>query len=396
MDFQWLFYSDNNSKVDLLEETLQKKGYDLKRIVYLDRLFDILKKGSNVTLIIKAHTVYNAYQLCEELSIKYPHIYIVLMIPDNMENARKAMQAGAHNILRFSSGKEDIRDVVHQAEKYMYHRLQQEEVTSLPLTTLNQQVIAVTSTKGGAGRTSFTVNLAVVLAKQGQRVAVIDADIQFGDVAMYMNLRPKRTIYEWINEGDNREELDIDDYLTKHDSGVSVMPAPSRPEFFEVVSGEDIQLLVQELKKVYQVILIDVSAAISEVHLQGLQEADDIILMTDGSLPSLRNTKLYKETLENMQLTDKIRLIHTRIKKKSTIPSKKVEELSGLGIYGFIADQPQIVEASIAEGIPFVQGHPKKTVTKNIFKIASKLVTGVENTSKIIKNKSRKKLKKAE
>lgn len=387
MTFQWLFYSDTNAKVDLLEESLQKRNYELTRLTYLERLFDYVKRESDVTLIIRASTVYNSYQLCEELSVKYPHIYIVLMIPDNMENARKAMQAGASNTIRFSADKEDIRSMIIHAEKYMQHRRQQADIMHMPTALLDQQVISVCSTKGGTGRSATAVNLAAALAKEGQRTVVLDADVQFGDAAMYMDLRPRRTIYEWIKEGDNRTELDIDSFLTKHEEGVSVMAAPARPEFFEMVTAADIQLAVQELKKIYQVVIIDTSAAISEVQLQCLHESDEILLLTEGTLPAVRNTKLYLDTLETMQLKEKVRLVHNREKKKGGMDPKKIAGLAGQDFYFSLPDQQQLVEASIEEGKPYVLSQPKKLLSRQMTGLARKLLTGTEKAAKKPKKK---------
>ncbi|WP_147803218.1 AAA family ATPase [Alkalicoccus halolimnae] len=382
MQFNWLFYSDTNAQADLLEEALQKRDQALKRVVYLERLFDYLKTESNAAVIIRAHTVYNAYQLCSELSVKYPQLYIVLIIPDNMENARKAMQAGASNTLRFSHDKDEVRDIIIHAEKYMNHRKQLEEITEMDPSLLDQKVISICSTKGGAGRTSFTVNLALALSGEGQRVAVLDGDVQFGDAAMYLDLRPRKTIYEWIKEGENRTELDIDSFMTKHDSGVSVMPAPSRPEFFEMVTADDIQLVIQEMKKIYQIILIDNSAAISEVQLQCLNESDEILLLTDGTLPCVRNTKLYADTLDSMELKEKVRLIHNRSRKKDGMDPKKIEELTGLNIYVSLPDQQQLVERSIEEGRPYVMDNPKKPLSKQVQGMARKLLTGSDEVHK--------------
>jgi pilus assembly protein CpaE len=382
MQFKWLFYSDTNAKAELLEEVLQKRDQTLTRVVYLERLFDYLKTESNAAVIIRAHTVYNAYQLCSELSVKYPQLYIVLIIPDNMENARKAMQAGASNTLRFSHDKDEVRDIIIHAEKYMNHRKQLEEITEIDPSLLDQKVISICSTKGGAGRTSLTVNLALALAGEGQRVAVLDGDVQFGDAAMYLDLRPRKTIYEWIKEGENRTELDIDSFMAKHDSGVSVMPSPSRPEFFEMVTAEDIQLVIQEMKKIYQIILIDNSASISEVQLQCLNDSDEILLLTDGTLPCVRNTRLYADTLRSMELGEQIKMIHNRSKKKGGMDPKKIEELTGLHIYASLPDQQQLVERSIEEGRPYVMDNPKKNLAKGMQGLARKLLTGSDMVSK--------------
>lgn len=346
----------------------------MKRITYLERLFDNLKKNSQVVLIIKANTVYNVYQLCEELSVKYPHVYMILMAPDNMENVKKAMQAGASNTLRFSSDKEEVREVIVQAEKYMHHRFNQEDTPSFQALANENRVISVCSTKGGVGRSSLTVNLAVGLAKQGQRVAVLDGDVQFGDVAMYFDLKPKKTIYEWVKEGEAREEIDIDKFMIKHDSGVSVLAAPGRPEFFEIITAQDIHMAIEEMKKIYSVILIDNSSYLSEIHLQCIEEADELLLITTGDLPSVRNMKLYIDTLASMNLNKKTRVVMNEKNKKSLIDEKKLTEITGLPIYLTLPNQGSIVEASINEGLPYVITHPRKPLAKAVLKLAGKIL----------------------
>lgn len=390
MNLQWLFYSDTNSKAEILEESLLKRQYTMKRITYLERLFDYLKKNSQVILMIKANTVYNVYQLCEELSVKYPHVYIILMVPDNMENIKKAMQAGASNTLRFSSDKDEVREAIVQAEKYMHHRFNQEDVPSLQVLTNENRVISVCSTKGGVGRSSLTVNLAVGLAKQGQRVAVLDGDVQFGDVAMYFDLKPKKTIYEWVKEGEARQELDIDKFMTMHESGVSVLAAPGRPEFFEIITAADIRMAIEELKKIYTVILIDNSSYLSEIHLQCIEESDELLLLTTGDLPSVKNLKLYMDTLVSLDLNLETRLIMNQKTRKSLIDEKKILEITGLPVYATLPKQENIVEASINEGQPYVITHPRKPLSKEVLKLAGKLLS---HGAKEEENGSRKKSK---
>ncbi|WP_147803209.1 AAA family ATPase [Alkalicoccus halolimnae] len=396
MEMQWLFYSDTNARADMLEECLEKRDYKLKRVTYLDRLFDHLKKDPNVVLLIKANKVYNVYQLCEELSAKYPHLHIVLMIPDNMENAKKAMKAGASNTIRFSADKDEIREMIVHAEKNIQHRMRQADVTGIPLIAIDQRVVSISSTKGGAGRSSVTVNLAAALAEQGQRVAVLDGDIQFGDTAMYLNLKPKKTIYEWVKEGDNRAELDIDQFMTKHDSGVSILAAPSRPEFFEMITAADIQYAIEELKNIYQVILIDNTAAISEVQLQCLKASDEILVLSNGELPCVRNTRLYFDTLESLQLSHKAKLVHNRSGKKGAIDPKKMEEVIGASIFASLSEQEAIVSGSIQEGVPYVTSHPRKPVAKDMKALAAKLMAGTEEKEQKAEKKKKKMMAKAQ
>jgi len=292
-----------------------------------------------------------------------------------MENVKKAMQAGASNMLRFSANKDEVREAIVQAEKYMHHRFNQDDLHPLHVLANDNRVISVCGTKGGVGRSSLTVNLAIGLAKQGQRVAVLDGDVQFGDVAMYFDLKPKKTIYEWVKEGETRNELDIDKFMTMHESGVSVLAAPGRPEFFEIITATDIRMAIEQLKKVYTVILIDNSSYLSEIHLQCIEESDELLLLTTGDLPSVRNMKLYIDTLVSLDLNLEIRLIMNQKNRKSLIDEKKILEITGLPVYATLPKQENIVEASINEGQPYVIAHPKKPLSKEVLKLAGKLLS---------------------
>ena len=191
----------------------------------------------------------------------------------------------------------------------MDHRSSKENMYSSHLVKQESRVISICSPRGGIGRTSLTVNLAVAFAKQGKKVAVIDGDLQFGDVAMYFNLKPNRTIYEWVKEAYGRSNFSIDQYMVKHDSGVYILAAPPRPEFFEVVEEVHIITAIEEARKIFDVILIDTSAYLSEIHLNLLEEADDLLLMTKNDLSALRINKLYLDTLESMNLKGKVKVV---------------------------------------------------------------------------------------
>ncbi len=168
-------------------------------------------------------------------------------------------------------------------------------------------MISVCNPKGGLGRTTFVVNMATAFAKQGKKVAVIDANLQFGDVALYFDLKPKRTIYEWVKEGYGDSQYSIDQYLVQHSSGVSVLAAPPRPEFFEYIHVEHMDSAIEELKRVFDIIIIDTPSYLSEIHLVCLKNSDEILVLMTNDIPVLRTTKLYIDTLDSFQFKGKVK-----------------------------------------------------------------------------------------
>ena len=330
-------------------------------------------KSDQLVLFLKANTIYNGFELCQNISILYPEIYIVLIVPDNMENAKKAMQAGASDLLRFSSNAEEIREAIFQAEKYMNLRSNKEDGHSIKLSKNNCKVISLSSPKGGVGRTLLTVNLAASFAKQGLKVAVVDADLQFGDVSIYCDLKQKKTIYDWVKEGYGRTHYSIDQFMEKHESGVSILAAPSRPEFFESITGQHIEVALEEMKKIFDIVLIDTPAYLSEIHLSCVKKSDIVLLLAIKELSVLRNSRLYLDTLETLNLKDKVKFIINRDAKNRTFDTQKIEEILGLKIEASLPDQEDVASSSIDQGIPFVISHSRTSIAKSVLLLAEKL-----------------------
>jgi pilus assembly protein CpaE len=372
MSISWYYFSDTNTPPGEIEANLAKKEFLLVKTSDIGTLHRHLMEDHQAVLFLRANSIYNVYDLCQEISVLYPHVYIVLIVPDNMENLKKAMHMGASDILRSSYSYEELKESFQQAKKYMEHRA--EKSSGQPSFIKGKsRVIAVSGPKGGVGKTSLAVNLAIASAKKGKRVAIIDAHIQFGDIAMYFNEKPKRTIYEWVKEAYGRSTYSIDQYMMKHDSGVSILAAPPRPEFFEGITEEHIKAAIEEAKKQFDVVFIDLPGYLSEIHISCLDSADDILLLFVNDISVLRTTKLYLETLETINLKDKVKLVLNMHSKKQGLELKKVEEIFDLKIHATLPKQEKVAAAAISTGWPFVLADARSQLGKAVMQLSEKL-----------------------
>ncbi|WP_377890035.1 AAA family ATPase [Alkalihalobacillus sp. R86527] len=374
MSVEWYFYCDSNGRAEKIETFLLKRGQHLTCFQTLADLQSRLEDSSNATLFLQPNNVYNVYELSEEISIKHPHIYIIILSEESNENTKKAMHSGASNLLTLPIKTEELVDVVTQAHRYMNYRAEQQGVKENHEPKNDSRVISVCSPRGGIGRTLLTVNLAASLAREGKMVAVLDTNIQFGDVTMYFDVKPKNTIYEWVKEGYDKGRFSVSHYLTKHDSGVAILAPPPRPEFFEIITEHHIEMAITELRKDYDVIIVDTAATISEIHLKSLVLSDDILLLMTSDIPAVRNTKLYMETLESLKLIEKIDLILNRDSRKTTIDQKRLEEILQKPIFSMLPDQPGPVAVSINEGYPLVLKDAKNALSKAVLSLSTKLM----------------------
>lgn len=386
-NINWVYFSDTKTSPGEIKDILEKDNFQLTTTYQLERLHSILKDNNQAVLFLRADSVYNVYDLSQEISVLYPQAYIILIVPDNMENLKKAMQMGASDTLRSSYEAGELSEAILYAIKFMQHRANIDQ-NSITLPKVESRVIAVSSPKGGVGKTVLTINLAVSLAKMGKKVAIIDGNLQFGDVAMYCNLKPKRTIYEWVKEGYGRDTNPLSQYMTNCEFDVSILAAPQRPEFFEGISEQHIKDAIEEAKKKFDIVLIDMSTYLSEFHLRCLDLADDILLLTTNELSVLRLCQLYLETLESIQLKGKVKLILNQYQKGQSLEVKKVEEIIGMDIYHTLPEQKSIVLGSINAGYPFVLTNARSPIGKTVLKLSKNLFDG--NNDQIIEVKKEK------
>jgi pilus assembly protein CpaE len=371
---QWFYYSDTNTSAGSVGTVLVKRQHTLTVIHKVENMNHYLLKNDQMVLFIRANTVYNVYDLCQELSVLYPHVYFIIIVPDNMENIKRAMHVGASDILRTSSEEDEIKEVILQAENYLKHRASKENIYPINLENKDCRVISVSNPKGGTGKTSLVVNAAAAFAKQGKSVAVMDANLQFGDIALYFDIKPNKTIYEWVKEAYGRSHYSVDQYMVKHNCGVSILAAPPRPEFFEFITMEHVKAAIEEMKKQFDIVLIDIPGYLSDIHFGSLKSSEEILLLTTNDIPTLRTTKLYLDTLESINLKGKVKLIINRENKNSSLNLKKIEEILGVEVLSFIPDQENIVKASLNEGIPYVISQSNTPIAKAVMKLTTKLL----------------------
>ncbi|MEH7501319.1 AAA family ATPase [Neobacillus drentensis] len=372
MNINWVYFSDTNTPPGEIKTHLEKKQFHLTATNQIDKLRTLLVENDQSVLFIKSHTLYNVFDFCQEISVLYPHVYIILIVPDNLENLKKAMLMGASDTLRSSYNLEELNEAIEHAKKYMQHRAKK-DTGFVNLLKEKSKVIAVSNPKGGIGRTIVTVNLAVALARMGKKVAVIDGNLQFGEVAMYYNVKPKRTIYEWVKEGYGRGNFSINQYMTNVEGDVSILAAPPRPEFFEGISSEHIKAAIEEAKKLFDVVLIDMPVHLSEIHLQFLDLSDEILLLTVNEISVLRLSQLYLDTLESIKLKDRVKLILNLSVKGQGLDQNKIEEILGREIYFSLPEQVKVASTSIKSGQPFILSHSRSHLGKAVLKLSEKL-----------------------
>ncbi|MBS4213281.1 AAA family ATPase [Neobacillus rhizophilus] len=368
MNINWVYFSDSYTFPEGVSTFLEKQEYTLIFVNQIEKLRQALESQITV-LFINVQSQYDVYELSQEISVLYPQVYIILMVPEEMENLKKAMQVGASDTLRTNYRIEDLAETVAHAKKFMQHRAKMEPSVASLRKDIGR-VIAVSGPKGGIGRTVLTVNLAVAYARMGKKVAVIDGNLQFGEISIFYNVKPKRTIYEWVKEGYGQDHYSLRQYMTVVDGDISVLAAPTRPEFFEGITELHMKAAIEEARELFDIILIDLPAYLSDIHLRSLNMADEILLMTGNDLSVLRLTKLYLETLEAIQLKDKVKLVLNRYVKGQGLELNRIEEILESKVYQTLPEQVNVAVSSIKAGQPFMLSNSRSHLGKAVWQMA--------------------------
>lgn len=234
----------------------------------------------------------------------------------------------------------------------------------------DHKLITVFSSKGGCGKSFVSSNLAVALAaKTGEEVAMVDLDLQFGDLAIMLQLFPARTIYDAAQNLDRLDTEALRGYLTPHRSLVFLLAAPLEPGLSETISAEAVGVILRLLKRSFKWVIVDTPPSFTDHVLAALDESDESVLITSMDVPSIKNLKLSLQTLELLGFgRDRIRLILNRADSKVGLRVQEVEKTLGTTVDISIPSSRE-VPLSINRGAPLVTEDPKSPVVSAIMKL---------------------------
>jgi pilus assembly protein CpaE len=202
------------------------------------------------------------------------------------------------------------------------------------------------------------------------KVALLDFDLQFGDVAVALQIEPKKTISDAISMQNNLDELGINSLMVNKQKNLDILLAPTNPTDIEFITTKLIDNLLENLRNNYDYIVVDTPPAFTDVILKVFDQADRCFLLTTLDMPAIKNLKLVINTLEALNINkSKLEFILNRSDIKSGLSLQEVENLVGETFASHIPSSND-VSASINKGIPLVVDNPRHPVSKEIIEMA--------------------------
>jgi len=324
----------------------------------------------------------------ERLSAEVPDAAVIMMsVQGEADYLRRSMLAGAREFLvkPFSSDEltASIRQVYAREQEKQSRRAAAPVMASTNGTgpvaptggggDRDGQIVAVFSPKGGVGRTTIAVNMAIAAATElGKSVVLMDGSFQFGDVGVLMNLNPKnKSIADLVPELEAGEPESLDTFVINHSAGVRVLLAPPSPEMAELITPTAVRRVLEALRTQHDLVIVDCTSWFNETTLAILDAADVILTILSLEITSIKNMRLFLEVADQLGYEHgKVKLVLNRADSSLGIRVTDVENSIGRKVDHTIVSDGRSVVYALNRGVPFFLSNREAEVSQDVLRLA--------------------------
>jgi pilus assembly protein CpaE len=363
----------------LIVDDITETRENLKKLLYFETDIEVVGTAINGQEAIELSKQYQPHIVLMDINMpeldgiaasgairrEVPFVQIIMMsVQSEADYLRRSMMAGASDFLTKPFGSDELVASIRRVYDMSAH------LRAIPATQMAKleaaaaepkdlgQLVAVYSPKGGVGCTTVAINLAVgiQMIEPDSKVALVDCNLQFGDVGVSLNLRANRTITDLV---DHIGELDLDlveSVMTKHDaSGVQVLLSPAKPEDADLVSADHVRRVLESMKQLYDYIIVDLGSRLQDLELSVFDLANRIILVTAPDVPSVKDVRYFFELVEALEYPhEKLLLVLNKSDTRTGVTSRLIEGNVKHKIFAEIPYERRSVVQSINQGVPYM------------------------------------------
>jgi pilus assembly protein CpaE len=335
---------------------------------YTDATRAVAEHAPDLALIVLDGDAEAALGLVQELARTHPgRALLPASRARDHDLILRAIRAGAREFLTLPADPQDLLAAIERLVQPSAHEK----------TRRAAQVIAIVGAAGGVGCTSLAVNLAAELARNpGRSVALADFDLPTGAVDACLDIVPDRTLLEVAQSAERLDLTLLKRSLTRHESGICVLPRPAALEDAARIDPESLRRVVGLLKAAFQAVVIDTSKGLQAPDVVALEMADAILLVVQLDLVGLRNSARLVQTFRQVEgMVDRVRVVINRADARlQDIGPKKVEETLKLPVSWQVPNASRDFATARARGVPLERVAPRGRATVAIAEIARALV----------------------
>jgi pilus assembly protein CpaE len=288
---------------------------DVQEFVELDGHNPSEDGAGDVVLVACAEYTARVDEYVRSATRLHPARPLLLLCPQAVNGkVADVISAGAEDIVKIpTAGDIDgARGMSDQIVFAAHKALARHHGTPLAGAQKLAPMICVLGLKGGSGKTLTASNLAVALADAGASVAIVDLDLQFGDVGLLLGVSPERTLYDLVRAGGSLDQDKLGDFLTVHESGVRALLAPTIPDEAGAVTAAVMKDIYPLLRQMHDFVIVDTPPNFTPEVIGAVDASSDVCMVAMLDSPSLKNSKLGLEILQRMEYGGGVRVVLNR------------------------------------------------------------------------------------
>jgi pilus assembly protein CpaE len=321
-------------------------------------------------------------EFTREVRLNYADVSVVLVAEQSGLGAFKsAMHVGASDFLVMPFDGDELPMAVRRAFHFTQERVERGQVLSTSVgSSVDGRIVVICGPKGGTGKTTVSTGVAVTASRlfPGQ-VSLIDLDLQFGNVDLFLNLESDRNLRSL---GPVLQELDreaVNSVIQPTPTGLRVLLPPSAPEDAEMFHVEDLSALLLFFKRTSALTIVDTGGRIDAALIAAAQDADLLTIITTPELPALRDTAKFVETLERLSVTkDRIAVVVNHATRQRGFDPSIVARTLGDKPLIVLPFDPSAVDRAANQGIP-VSGSSRGALAAAIESLTQEIVERIDS-----------------
>jgi pilus assembly protein CpaE len=308
---------------------------------------------------------------------------VILSVQSETDYMRRAMLAGARDFIAKPPSGEELVSTIRLVSERARDQRKKLARPQIDLAAEKDdgrrrerrpagKLITIYSPKGGVGCTTLATNLALGLNSDETPTVLVDANFQFGDVSVFLNLQVKNSILDLASRADDLDEDIVREVIMSHESGLRVLAAPPRPEMADEVQADQVRRVLHFLKNQFAYVVIDTSSTMDDITLAAFDLSDLLLAVATTEIPSIKDARLLFDLLNVLEFpTEDLLFVLNKVDRRTGITAQAVSENLKQKVEAEIPINDQIVAESVNRGVPLLVSDKNNPIAKNLIDLIS-------------------------